>query len=166
MKPGWFILLGALGLLGAGYFGSNWLVKGHDAATCPACEVSSLKTTDALAWMRRDYALNDEEFAKVCALHDDYLPRCDKMCQRMAAATTRLSDALKASPDMTEEAKAALSEYEQAEAACRSETLQHLLKTAAVMKPEAGRAFVQQVLPHLLTSRRHVSDLQHSDSRP
>jgi hypothetical protein len=37
--------------------------------------------------------------------------------------------------------------------------LRHLSETAAVMKPEAGRAFMQKVLPHLLTTHQHVSEV-------
>jgi hypothetical protein len=166
MKLGWLILLGAFALLGAGYYASNWLTKPADAAGCDACAVASQKTPDALAWMRRNYSLSEEEFSKVCALHDSYLPKCDQMCQRMAAATKHLSEALKVSPTMTDEAKAALDEYERAQAMCQQATLQHLLDTAATMKPDAGRAFVQDVLPHLLASRRHVSDLQHTTAHP
>jgi len=166
MKLGPFILIGAFCLLGVGYVGSQWLAKSRAAESCEACAANPQKTTDALAWMRREFSLNDEEFAKVCALHDEYLPHCDEMCRRMAAANERLAHALERGPTMTEEAQAALHEYDQAEADCRHQTLQHVLKTAAAMKPEAGRAFVQRILPHLLVSRQHVSDLQHSPARP
>lgn len=157
MKSGWLILIGAVILSGTGYFSSR-LVGGR---ACAACDVASLKTPDALAWMRRDFALSDDEFTKVCALHDAYLPHCDSMCQRMEAASNHVSSALRASPAMTGEAQTALREYETARAECQRATLQHVLDTAAVMKPEAGRAFVQKVLPHLLTSRQHVSELHH-----
>jgi hypothetical protein len=162
MKLGPFILIGALCLLGIGYTGSQWFAKSRTSESCDACAVAPQKTADALAWMRGEFSLSDEEFAKVCSLHDEYLPHCDEMCRRMAAANERLAHALEGGLTMTGEAQAALREYDQAEADCRHQTLQHVLRTAAVMKPEAGRAFVQQVLPHLLVSRRHVSDLQHS----
>ena len=160
MKSGLLILLGAVLLGGTGYFSSH-LLGGRNSEECAACVASSVKTTDALAWMQHDFALSDDEFAKVCALHNDYLPHCDAMCQRMAAASERLSNALQPNPVMTAEAQAALHEYEAARDECQRATLQHVLDTAAVMKPEAGRSFVQKVLPHLLTSRQHVSELQH-----
>lgn len=157
MKLGWLILVGAVILSVAGYLSSRLV----GARPCAACDVASLKTPDALAWIRRDFALSDDEYAKVCALHDAYLPHCDSMCQRMEAASNRLSNALQASPSMTGEAQDALREYETARAECQRASLQHVLDTAAVMKPEAGRAFMQNVLPHLLTSRQHVSGLHH-----
>ena len=160
MKSGLLILLGALFLSGVGYFSSHLL--GHrDAVDCTACAATSLKPSEALAWMRHDFALSDDEFARVCALHASYLPRCDAMCQRMAAATAHVSSALQSNPAMTAEARAALHEYEVARDECERDTLQHVLDTAAVMKPEAGRSFVQKVVPHLLVSRHHVSELQH-----
>lgn len=160
MKSGLLILLVALLLSGTGYFSSR-LLKGRSSEECAACAASSVKTTDALSWMQRDFALSDAEFAKVCELHNAYIPRCDAMCQRMAAASSRLSSSLQPNPVMTAEAQAALHEYEAARDECQRATLQHVLDTAAVMKPEAGRSFVQKVLPHLLTSRQHVSELQH-----
>lgn len=162
MKTGWLILLGAVVLSGTGYFSSR---LPRDRA-CTSCDVAQLKSADALAWMRRDFDLSDDEFVKVCALHDAYLPLCDSMCKRMEEATTHLASALQTSHSMTKEAEAALREYETARAECQRATLQHVLDTSAVMKPKAGGEFVQKILPHLLTSSQHVSELHHSRSQP
>jgi len=157
MKPGWLILLGAVILCGAGYFSSR-LLGGRG---CVECEVALRKAPDALAWVKNDFALSDSEFTKVCALHEAYLPKCDAMCKRMASASERLSQTLQSSPALNGEADAALREYEIARNECQRETLQHILDTASMMNPEAGRAFLGGVLPHLLTSRQHVSELHH-----
>ena len=159
MKSGWLILIGVLLFSATGYLSSHWLAGSRASEECAACNMAAPKTTDALAWMQRDYALSDDEFVKVCDLHDAYLPKCDAMCQQMAAATARLTEALKVNPTMNDEAQAALRDYEAARAGCQRDTLQHVLDTAAVMKPQAGRAFVQKVLPHLFTSRQHVREL-------
>jgi hypothetical protein len=77
----------------------------------------------------------------------------------MADASTKLNATLQGSPGMTPEVEAALRDYEAMRAECLHATLRHLSETAAVMKPEAGRAFMQKVLPHLLTTHQHVSEV-------
>jgi hypothetical protein len=160
MKTGLLILIGALMLSSSGYISTRWLSGGQRAAECAACNIATLGTADALGWMRQDFALTDEEFAKVCALHDAYRPHCDVMCERMRTATARVSASLNDQPRMNAETEAALREYDEARAECQRDALNHVLDTASVMKPAAGRAFVQKVLPHLLISRQHISDVQ------
>lgn len=161
MKTGGLILLGTLLLSSIGYLSSRWLSGNQRAAQCAACNMASLETGKALAWMRKDFALSDEEFVKVCALHDAYLPQCDAMCERIKHARERVIASLHDQQRMNPETETALRDYEAARAECQRDSLKHVLDTAAVMKPEAGRAFVQKVVPHLLISRQHISDVQH-----
>lgn len=157
MKTGWLILMGAV-LLGLTAFCARLALCNADAAKCASCIANSRDARTALAWMQADFQISDAEFQKICALHDAYLPQCDAMCERMAEAGTKLSSLLQ-SGGMTPEAEAALRDYETLRAECQRATLRHLTATAALMKPEAGRAFMQKVLPHLLTTHQHVSEV-------
>ncbi len=164
MKSGWPIFIAVLLLSIIGYFSSHWLSGYRASEKCAECNMALSNPADALAWMQHDYALSAHEFAKVCALHEAYVPQCNVMCQQIAKSTALLTETLRASPTMTEEAQTVLRDYEAARADCLRKTLQHVLDTAAAMKPEAGRAFLQKVLPDILTSRQHVQDFQHSSA--
>lgn len=162
MKTGWLILVVAALIAFAAFITMRVLCGTNTSAACAACAVCDSGTGDAttsLAWVKRDFQLSDAEFQKVCALHDAYLPQCDAMCQRMTDSGTRLSSLLQSSTSITPESEAALREYESLRAECQRATLHHLTETAAVMKPEAGRAFMHKVLPHLLTARQHVAEV-------
>jgi hypothetical protein len=158
MKTGWLILTIAA-LLGLAAFGTRLVLCKTDTISCAACAANSGDARTALAWMETELDLSEAEFAKVCTLHKAYLPKCDAMCQRMAVAGSKLTTLLAGSNGMTPEADAALREYETLRAECQRATLRHLTDTAALMKPEAGRAYMQKVLPHLFVTHQHVSEV-------
>lgn len=158
MKTGWLILMVAA-LLGVAGFTAR-LAQSKSESSCVSCAANVRDPGTALAWMKSEFQLSEEEFQKVCSLHEAYLPKCDAMCERMKEAGTRLSSILTQSgPGMTPEAEAALRDYETLRAECQRATLGHLAETARVMKPEAGRAYMKKVLPHLLTTNQHVSEV-------
>lgn len=158
MKTGWLILMVAALLGVAGFTGRLALSKSE--ASCVSCAANAREPRTALAWMRSEFQLSEEEFEKVCSLHEAYLPKCDAMCERMKEAGTRLSSILTQSgPGMSPEAETALRDYETLRAECQRSTLRHLAETARVMKPEAGRAYMKKVLPHLLNTNQHVSEV-------
>jgi hypothetical protein len=158
MKTGWLILMVAA-LLGIAGFTAR-LALHKSEAMCLHCAVDKRGAPTALAWMKKEFQLDDTEFQKVCALHEAYLPKCDAMCERIQEAGTRLSAALLQDATGTSPAaESALSDYEALRAECQRATLQHLRETALLMKPEAGRAYMQKVLPHLLSTHQHVSEV-------
>jgi hypothetical protein len=158
MKTGWLILMVAA-LLGVGGFTAR-LASTKSEAECVSCAANTRDAKTALAWMKKEFQLDDAEFQKVCSLHEAYLPKCDAMCERMREAGTRLSSILlQSGPGISPEAEAALRDYETLRAECQRATLRHLNETALLMKPEVGRAYMQKVLPHLLATHQHVSEV-------
>lgn len=158
MKTGWLILAVAV-LLGLAAFGTRLALCKTDTIPCASCGADYRHARTALAWMETEFDLSEAEFARVCTLHEAYLPQCDAMCQRMAVAGSKLTALLAGSNGMTPEADAALREYETLRGECQRATLRHLTDTAALMKPETGRAYMQKVLPHLFVTHQHVSEV-------
>ncbi|MEI6715002.1 MAG: periplasmic heavy metal sensor [Verrucomicrobiota bacterium] len=155
MKAGWSILLGALLLLVAGILiGSKIQPNGM----CSTCEMASLRTGDALAWMQKDLQLTDQEYGKVCALHDAYMPNCKALCQKLDKCARDLSDVFERELKSSAATEAAFRDYEAVRSECQRQSMQHVLETAAVMNPEAGRRFMREVLHNLLLSehQNHV----------
>src|SRR5580765_4893973 len=103
MKKSMLILLLAAVMAGAGY----WIY--YRCATGPA---RSMMTASAgeMEWLRREYHLNDAQFGRIQAMHREYAPKCDLMCEKIAKANTRLDQLIKASKTFTPEVDGAMKE--------------------------------------------------------
>lgn len=160
MKTGWLVLGGAVLIILASFSIRFAGSKMDDNTACVSCHDDSRDTRTALAWMKKEFQLNDMEFQKVCTLHEAYLPKCDVMCKRMSETSSKLIELLQTSGSITPEIEAALSANESSRSECQRETLRHLMDTAAVMRPEVGRSFLKKVLPHLLATQQHLTEVQ------
>ena len=43
-----------------------------------------------LVWLKQEYQLSDEQYARVCELYAAYHPQCLEMCRELDAQNTRL----------------------------------------------------------------------------
>src|SRR5438045_6984647 len=43
-----------------------------------------------LAWLKKEFRIGDVEFERIAKLHDGYMPRCAKLCQRIAEKNSEL----------------------------------------------------------------------------
>lgn len=113
-----------------------------------------LKAEDNIAWLRAEFALNDEQARAIAALEAEYEPRCAAMCARIAEANQRLEKLLASSKAMTPELEAALREASQTQADCRAATMAQAFAISAHMAPEQAvryRAMIaDRVMPHAL----------------
>lgn len=160
MKTGWLVLGGAVLIILAS-FGLRFADSKKDSnPVCMSCHDDSRDTRVVLGWMKEEFQLNDMEFQKVCTLHEAYLPKCDAMCKRMTEASSKLIEMLQTSGGITPEIEAAISANESLRSECQRETLRHLMDTAAAMRPEVGQSFLKKVLPHLLATQQHLTEVQ------
>src|SRR5437764_620915 len=63
-----------------------------------------------LLWLRKEFSLTDQEFARIRELHEGYLPDCGKMCARIAAANRELQGLVLSTNEVTPEITKKLSE--------------------------------------------------------
>jgi hypothetical protein len=96
-----------------------------------------------LEWMRQEYQLDDETFAKICKLHERYFAERQSMISAIDAVERPI-----VSPTRNEKHSSAIQQaaikYEQE--LCddyEAETIRHLQEVAALMKPEQGERFLQ-----------------------
>jgi len=104
-----------------------------------------------LSWMKDEFGLNDEEFSKIERLHNDYVPRCDELCCRIAASAEKVKGLAEDADSMNENLAAALQEYEQTRFECQKALLEHLYETARCMPPDKGKQFLEIALPNALS---------------
>ena len=138
MKRTWIILI--VGLLAAGgaysarYFGAR-------KAPCD-CHPTAVPE---LAWMRREYGLNDAQFQKVSELHAAYQPQCMEMCRRIDEQNDRLRQLLGATNVVTAEIKRSLVEAAQLRGECQAAMLRHFYEVSRAMPPGQGRRYLEWV---------------------
>lgn len=146
MKKPALILLAILVAATAAYF-ACYHIATHDARRM-------LRAEDNIAWLRAEFALNDEQARTIAALETEYEPRCAAMCARIAQSNERLEKLLTTSKGMTPELEAALREASQTQADCRAATLAQAFAISAHMPPEQAvryRAMIaDRVMPRAL----------------
>jgi hypothetical protein len=112
-----------------------------------------------LDWLRHEYQLSDEAFARISDLHHDYFARCDAMCAEMIAAHRPQSLRSRLRPaDTAQDARRrekAICER------CLDTMVSHLRSVAAQMEPAQGSRFLADILPEVL----HPPELEQLQSQ-
>jgi hypothetical protein len=89
---------------------------------------------DAMAWLRTEFRLNDEQFAAIKKLHDDYGSACAQHCAAIMDARKR------AAPP---------AEIAALERTCVDAMTAHFRRVAALMPPAEGDRYLATVLPRV-----------------
>lgn len=146
MKRPVFILLAIVAVAVAVYF-ICYHAATHDTGRM-------LISGDNMAWLRSEFALNDEQARSIAALEAEYEPRCTAMCAHIAEANQRLEKLLTTSKAMTPELEAALREASQIQADCRAATMAQAFAISTHMATEQAvryRAMIaDRVMPRAL----------------
>ncbi len=103
-----------------------------------------------LGWLRHEFRLSDEQFAKVSVLHVAYQPTCERLCARIAASQQKLSALASHGAEVSPELKAALHEHAVLQVECQEAMLTHLYQTSACMSSEQARHYLNEMLPQAL----------------
>lgn len=103
-----------------------------------------------LEWVKNEFQLNDQQFAKVRELYIDYLPKCAEMCQRISEAHDKIKAAVQNHDAMSPELEEAIADHARVHGECQQAMLTHLYKTAAVLDAEQGRKYLESMLPYAL----------------
>jgi hypothetical protein len=98
-----------------------------------------------MEWLRREYHLNEVQFARVQQLHHQYAPKCDLMCAHIAKANARLNQLIDTNKKVTPEVTAAMAECLAAQEECREAMLGHVYAVSAEMSPEDGARYLQMM---------------------
>ena len=79
------MLIIVAGLLLAGVaYGCLYMTRTAQARRANAAEHPEL------VWLKREFGLSQQEFARIRNLHEAYLPDCARMCAKIEAANTEL----------------------------------------------------------------------------
>lgn len=138
MKRAGFILLLSLVVAVAAYCGIYY--------TCTASQRTLLEgDKPELAWLKKEFNLNDAEFKRVSELHAAYLPKCADMCRQIEAQNEHLKEMLTATNQVTPEVEAAITECARLRGECQRNMLKHFYDVSRTMPPEEGRRYLAWV---------------------
>ncbi len=137
-KRAWFIVVGGLFLAVAAY------ACVYLAGTAAQRSVDN-SDKPALAWMQKEYQLDDAQFARVCEVHDAYRPKCMEMCRMIDEKNAQIERLLAATNVITPEIRKALGEAAEIRAECEAAMLEHFYKFAQTMPPEQGKRYLAWV---------------------
>jgi Spy/CpxP family protein refolding chaperone len=149
MKRGLLILLTAL-LVGVVGFIVTRQQCCCDISDCSAAARDGGSMLPELEWLRHEFKLTDEQFAKVREKHLAYRPTCEALCMKMAASRKKVQALAQAGNIATPEMEVALQEQATVEAECHKAMLKHLHETASVMSPEQARQYLDAMLPQIV----------------
>lgn len=161
MKRGLFILIAALLAGLAGFAVSRWHsadpisespAAGHDSSLLPELE-----------WLRHEFDLTDEQFAKVSELHFAYRPTCESLCEKIMVSREKVKRLVTGGTRVSPELAEALREHASLHADCQTAMLAHLYETAACLSPEQAKRYLEAMVPQVMemttdhepASRRH-----------
>jgi len=153
MKRSWFILVAGLFAALAAYFTVYFL----SVANYQSLERSP---EPELAWLKREFHLDDTEFARICQMHQAYLSGCMKRCRRIDLKNEELKRLLAAANGMTPEIEKTLAEAAQLRAECQKKMLEHFYAVSRTMPPEQGKRYLAWVQEKTILSDSHKT-MQH-----
>ncbi len=144
------IVLALAVLLGSGAYFTAYNVVHR--TFCPTPDVA-----EPLGWMRHEFHLNDEQFAQVKKLEDEYAPRCAAMCDQIEKSHTALKDLIMTHGNMSPEVKAALQKDSEIQQQCREDMLNHIYEISKVMPPAEGQRYLQMMQAQVVKPEQTAS---------
>lgn len=118
-----------------------------------------------LAWLKREFKLNDAEFASVTKLHEGYLPQCARRCQLIEEQNQKLQRLLGQATNVTPEIQASLLERAKIRAECETEMLKHFLAVSRTMPSEQGRRYLAWIEQQTFLNSQGMEQRHRMDSR-
>lgn len=115
-----------------------------------------------LLWLRNEFSLTDQEFARIRELHNTYLPDCARMCARIAAANLELEHLVISTNEVTPEITKKLSEISNIRQECQTRMLKHFYAVSRAMPEAQGRRYLAEM--QKLTSLSNMRDHSKTES--
>jgi len=121
------------------------------------------RTADDLEWLRLEFHLGEPELAKVRVAHEGYLPVCRSYCERIAAATAEMVQALGPGTNVPPLVDQKLAEIGALRAQCQAAMLRHFAEVSRLMPEPEGRRYLAEMQRLTLGAHEH---LEHSMASP
>lgn len=148
MKRGLVILIGSILLAAFAFLVSHSITESRVAREGGSHEPEN--HLPELDWLRQEFDLSATEFERVSALHLEYLPTCESLCAKIAAARGKVREFILEGTAVTPELESALREEAVLRAECQVAMLRHLYVTAGALPPEKASNYLETMLPEVM----------------
>jgi len=119
-----------------------------------------------LAWLQKEFRLNDAQYARLREVHDAYRPECMEMCRQIDAKNAQIEKLLAATNIVTPEIRQALTEAAAIRGECEAAMLEHFYRVAQTMPPEQGKRYLAWVQRETLKPRQMMPGESRANSSP
>lgn len=126
---------------------TKWTLARQHETTMPTDGASRLPE---LQWLRQWLQLDDAQFDRVKALHLDYLPKCESLCQRVHDANEKVLTLSRSQNQMDTALAEAIHAHAQLTGECREALMQHVYDVAALLKPDQAKRYLDLMIPSTL----------------
>ena len=104
-----------------------------------------IRQGDDLGWLKQEFSLGDRELERIRRLHEGYLPQCRESCERIAAKSRELDQALNSTNVVTSAVELKLKELAVLRAECQIRMLRHFKEVASAMPPEQAQRYCAEM---------------------
>lgn len=134
-------------------------------ATRPARLIACAPDAE-LQWLKSEFALDNDQFTHVVALHNAYAPKCEAMCSGIIKANKKLETLLNSSQGIiTPEIKAAMIDLNTADLNCRQNMLEHIYAVSREMSPANGERYRRMMEAQILQQDMRHDNLARPNGR-
>lgn len=103
-----------------------------------------------LHWLQSWLDLDDGQMQKVKALHLDYLPKCEELCHRVYLSNEDILTLSAQGLTVDARMRSVMDERAKLAVECQQALLEHVYQTAACLRPEQSRKYLDLMVPYTL----------------
>jgi hypothetical protein len=148
MKRAWLIIVGGLLLALAAYAGFYY-------AGMARCAGMMRSATPELAWLKAEFQLNDDDFARISRMHEAYLAGCAERCRLIDEKNAHLKHLLANTNTVTPEIERTLAEAAVLRAECQKKMLEQFYEVSRTMPANQGKRYLEWVQAQTVLSDSH-----------
>jgi hypothetical protein len=138
MRRSLTILILALGLGIASYL---FVARQHP--TLPVATHN--EAAPELEWLKTEYQLSNDEFARICAMHNAYMPGCTEMCREIKEKNAKIQALIGSTNLVTPEIEHDLKELADLRLQCQLMMLRHFYEVSKTMPPAQGQRYIAEM---------------------
>jgi hypothetical protein len=154
MKKTWIILFAGIAIAVAAY------LTCYSICTAPSRALAR-EPEPELAWLKKEFHLNDAEFQRVSEMHSTYLSGCAERCRKIDEKNEKLKQLLGATNAVTPEVEQLLLEAARLRAECQKQMLQHFYEVSRTMPADQGQRYLAWVQQRTILPDSH-EEMHHS----
>ena len=106
---------------------------------------TSSQSPPELEWLKTEYQLSNDQFARICAIHNAYMPGCAEMCREIKEKNAKIQTLIAATNTVSPEIERYLKELADLRLHCQLMMLRHFYEISKTMPPAQGHRYLAEM---------------------